>query len=137
MSKLCTKQDGIEVVQLNPVNQHDEIAAKFVATQNEFRENLKTRFSSPEWLEAIDFSKFVIVGGGVVNALCQSQFPDSAEQDVNLISIAIDEIEFEAAVTTTINKLHGIALKHLKHQINVEKVTGSLNYNVSLTCGVT
>ncbi|CAF2057501.1 unnamed protein product, partial [Rotaria magnacalcarata] len=118
-------------------NQHDEIAVKFVVTQNEFRENLKTRFSSPEWFEAIDFSKFVIVGGGVVNALCQSPFPDSAEQDVNLISVAIDGIEFEAAVTTTINKLHAIALKHLKHQINVEKVTGSLNYNVSLPCGVT
>ncbi|CAF3044652.1 unnamed protein product [Rotaria socialis] len=94
-------------------NQHDEIAVKFVVTQNEFRENLKTRFSSPEWFEAIDFSKFVIVGG------------------------AIDEIEFEAAVTITINKLHAIALKHLKYQINVEKVTGSLNYNVSLPCDVT
>ncbi|CAM4852280.1 unnamed protein product, partial [Rotaria magnacalcarata] len=96
-----------------------EIAVKFVATQNEFRENLKTRFSSPEWFEAIDFSKFVIVGGGEVNPLCQSPFPDSAEQDVNLISVAIDEIEFEAAVTNTINKLHTIALKHLKHQMGV------------------
>ena len=49
----------------------------FVHTIDEFKQNLATRFASDAWLGAIDFSKWVLVGGCVLNALCQTQFPDT------------------------------------------------------------
>lgn len=109
---------------------------KYVTSANEFFKNLNNRFMSSEWLDTIDFSKFVIVGGCVVNALFHSSFPDFKEQDVNLISVTIDPLEFEAAVTNVINMLQKRVLKDSKNQLKVEKVPGSLNCDIFLPCGI-
>lgn len=57
--------------------QHSRANITFVNTVEEFRKNFDARFSSIYWINAIDFSKFTIVGGSVLNALCNSPFPDT------------------------------------------------------------
>jgi hypothetical protein len=109
---------------------------KFVNTVKEFRENLEIRFFSSQWIDAIDFSKFFIVGGCVINALCYSEFPDTREQDINFIYPSCYLEDFSIAVTDVIIKLQIITLKHLKHLIKVEKTPGSLHYDILLPCGV-
>lgn len=109
---------------------------KFVSTVNEFRQNLATRFSSAQWLEMIDFTKFSIVGGCLVNALSYSAFLDTRQQDINLIYSASNGTDFETAVMDTINKLKKLIPQHLLHEIKTEKVPGSLRYDVFLPCGV-
>ena len=78
---------------------------KFVKTLNEFQRNFAIRFSSSEWLGAIDFSKFMIVGGCVINALCEIPFPDTKQQDINLIYRTYCGANFEADMEDTINQL--------------------------------
>lgn len=107
-----------------------------VSTFNEFRRNLDDRFLSVHWIDAIDFSKFVIVGGCVINALCQSPFPDTREQDINLIYPSAYPIEFVAAVMKCIDILRAITSQYSKHQIIVEQTPGSLRYDIHLPCGV-
>ena len=105
-------------------------------TLNEFQKNLATRFSSAEWLEAIDFSKFAIVGGCVINGLCQSPFPDTNQQDINLVYPANDGTDFEIAVMNVVTKLQTMTSKYLTHKIKVEKTPGLLRYDVLLPCGL-
>jgi hypothetical protein len=108
----------------------------FVRTINEFIQNFATRFSSAAWLEAIDFSKLVIVGGCVLNALCQSPFPDTKEQDVNLIYYGDDLFDFETTVKATVNTLNKMVSADLMKEIKAEKVPGAPCYNVFLPCNV-
>jgi hypothetical protein len=108
-----------------------------VRTIDEFRKNLATRFLSTQWLDAIDFSKFVIVGSSVINALCRSSLADPKEHDINLIHLSVGcALDFITAVTKTITKLQTIASKYSKHEINVEQTPGSLRFDVHLPCGV-
>lgn len=129
------------------INQSHETTIQFVKTLDEFRKNLNNRFMSYEWLDAIDFTKFVIIGDCVVSALCESPFPDYKEQEVNLIAINMGFLEFEAAIEHVIDILETRNLEHAKRQktsdsgntkrqIKVEKVPGSLNYDVFLPCGI-
>ncbi|CAF0877870.1 unnamed protein product [Adineta ricciae] len=70
----------------------------FVHTVEEFKLNLTVRFSSALWLEAIDFSKFIIVGGCVLNSLCKLPFHDTKDQDINLIYYINSLSDFEVTV---------------------------------------
>jgi hypothetical protein len=103
---------------------------------DEFKQNLATRFSSVLWLEAIDFSKLVIAGGCVLNALCRSPFSDTKEQDVNLIYYADNTSDFETIVQTTVNILNKIISPDLTNVIKMEKVPRASSYNVVLPCNV-
>ncbi|CAF4155784.1 unnamed protein product [Rotaria magnacalcarata] len=108
----------------------------FVFTIDEFKQNLATRFSSALWLEAIDFSKLVIAGECVLNAMCRSPFSDTKQQDVNLLYYAEDTSDFETIVHSTVNILKKIISFDLTHAITMEKVPGVSTYNVFLPCNV-
>lgn len=108
----------------------------FVHTVHEFKENLAARFSSTLWLEAIDFSKLIIAGGCVVNALCRSPFSDTKEQNVNLFYYADDTSNFEKIVQSTVNNLNRIICVDLSNAIKMEKVPGVSSYNVFLPSNI-
>ena len=108
----------------------------FVHTVDEFKQNLASRFSSTLWLEAIDFSKLVIAGGCVVNALCRSPFSDTKEQNVNLFYYADDTSNFEKIVRSTVNNLNKIISLDLPNAIKMEKVPRVSSYNVFLPCNI-
>jgi hypothetical protein len=103
---------------------------------DEFKQNLATRFSSALWLEAIDFSKLIIAGGCVLNALCHSPFSDTKEQDVNLFYYANNPSDFERIVQSTVDILNKIISCDLMNAIKMEKVPGTSSYNVFLPCNV-
>ncbi len=105
-------------------------------TVDEFKKNLATRFSSVSWLEAIDFSKLIIAGGCVLNALCQSPFVDTKEQDVNLIYYSNNISDFESTVQSTVDILNKMISSKSTNVIKMEKVPGSPCYNVVLPCDV-
>ena len=109
---------------------------KFIQTMEEFKQNLATRFSSNAWLRAIDFSKWAIVGGSVLNALCNTPFLDSKEQDVNLVYYVQDMLDFEKSINDIVNNLNGITSRDSANKIRVEKVAGTPNYDVFLPCHV-
>ncbi|CAF4056797.1 unnamed protein product [Rotaria magnacalcarata] len=117
-------------------NEFSPISNAFVNNIDDFRYNLATRFFSLQWLETIDFSKFAIVGSCVLNSLCRSPFGDTKKQDINLIYPARSCLDFEMAVLNVITKLKKMQPMHLKHEIMVEKISGSLHYYISLPCGV-
>ena len=108
----------------------------FVRTVDKFKQNLASRFSSTLWLEAIDFSKLVIAGGCVLNALCRSPFSDTTEQDVNLFYCANDTSDFETVVQNTVEILNKIISLDLTSTIKMEKIPGASSYNVFLPCNV-
>ena len=83
----------------------------FVRTKKEFKENLVSRFSSDIWLGAIDFSKWTIVRRCVLNALCRSAFPDTKQQDINLVYYVNDILDSKKAIDITINNLNKMAYK--------------------------
>lgn len=109
---------------------------KFVNNVNDFQQNLKIRFFSDHWLNAIDFDKFFIVGGCVVNALCQSPFPDTQQQDINIINTSDSLDDREKAIEDVVEKLRTISAKYSNHSIKVEKIPGSWHYNIFLPCGI-
>ncbi len=101
-----------------------------------FKQNLSTRFSSDAWLGAIDFSKWAIVGGCVLNALCQSSFPDTKQQDVNLVYYVHDILDFKKSIDVTVNNLNKMVSEDSTSAIKVEKIPGTPDYNVFLPCHV-
>lgn len=109
----------------------------FIHTIDEFKQNLVNRFSSSAWLEAIDFSKLVIVGGCVLNALCQVPFLDTKQQDINLIYYSNDAFEFENTMRATVDRLNGMLSASVKNQIKLESIPGTDRHNVFLPCNVT
>ncbi|CAM4840983.1 unnamed protein product [Rotaria magnacalcarata] len=117
-------------------NEFGPISNAFVNNIDDFRYNLATRFFSLQWLETIDFSKFAIVGSRVLNSLCRSPFGDTKEQDINFIYPARSCLDFEMAMLNGIAKLQKMQPMRLKHEFMVEKISGSLYYYISLSCGV-
>lgn len=99
---------------------------------NEFKKNLAIRFSSDAWLAAIDFSKWILVGGCVLNALCQLPFPDTKQQDVNLIYCANDIADFERSIEVIVDNLSKMAILGSVDKIKLEKIQGTPDYNVFL-----
>ncbi|CAF1446029.1 unnamed protein product [Adineta ricciae] len=108
----------------------------FVSTMEEFNQNLLVRFSSNLWMEAIDFSKWALAGGCVLNALCQSPFPDTSEQDINLVYCIDDILDFTTAVNVAISRLNQTIMTNLNAGIKTEKIPGTPSYNVFLPCNV-
>jgi len=108
----------------------------FVRTMKEFKQNLVTRFSSDVWLRTIDFSKWVLVGGCVLNALCRSPFPDTKQQAINLVYYVNDILDFKKSIDITVNNLNKMASEGSRKEIKVEKIPGTPNYNVFLPCDV-
>jgi hypothetical protein len=107
-----------------------------VRTLNEFHLNLANRFLSTMWLPAINFSKLVIAGGCILNALCHVPFPDTKEQDINLIYSLDDWIDFEKTVASTVLKLKEMHRTNFVKEIQVETISGSSRYDVALPCGI-
>ncbi|CAF3439191.1 unnamed protein product, partial [Rotaria socialis] len=106
----------------------------FVHTIKEFKHNLADRFLSDAWLRAIDFSKWAIVGGCVLNALCRSPFSNTKQQDVNLVYYANDILDFKKSIDVTVNNLHKLVSQDLCNEIKVERIPGTPEYNVFLPC---
>ena len=104
----------------------------FVRTIQEFKRNLAARFSSNIWLGTIDFSKWAIVGGCVLNALCRSPFPDTKQQDINLVYHINDISDFKKSIDIIVDKLNQIFSQNLHNEIKVERIAGTPDYNVFL-----
>ncbi|CAF1461479.1 unnamed protein product [Adineta ricciae] len=77
----------------------------FVRTIDEFKMNMAVHFSSVLWLEAIDFSKFIIAGGCVLNSLYKLPFLDTKDQDINLIYYINNLCDFHATMQSTIDRI--------------------------------
>ncbi|CAM4962682.1 unnamed protein product [Rotaria socialis] len=118
------------------IDQNDSPNMTFVHTIKEFKHNLADRFLSDTWLRAIDFSKWAIVGGCVLNALCRSPFSDTKQQDVNLVYYANDTLDFKKSIDVTVNNLHKLVSQDFCNEIKVERVPGTPDYNVFLPCNV-
>jgi hypothetical protein len=108
----------------------------FVHTMEEFKHNLHTRFSSMRWIEAIDFSRWALVGGCVLNALCQSSFSDTNEQDINLVYYTNDTLDFKMSIDTIVMYLNQMIIGSRMNEIIAEKFPGAPSYNVFLPCDV-
>ena len=108
----------------------------FVRTLDAFEHNLSVRFLSAMWLPAIDFSKLVIVGGCVLNALCSMPFPDTRSQDINLIYSLDDLMGFEETVAKVMIKLKEIHRNNWMQEIRIEKIPECCRYNILLPCDI-
>lgn len=104
----------------------------FVRTVKEFQHNLATRFSSDDWLQAIDFSKWALVGGCVLNALCKTPFADTKQQDVNLIYYINNVVDFRKSMDIIVDNLKKIFSRDPQNHIKVEKILGTPDYNIFL-----
>ena len=104
----------------------------FVKTMKEFKQNLAVRFVSNVWLDAIDFSKWVIVVRCVLNALCRSPFLDIKQQDINLVYYRNDILDFKKSIDLVVNNLKKLISQDIRNQIKIEKIPGAPDYNVFL-----
>ncbi|CAF1364671.1 unnamed protein product [Rotaria sordida] len=86
--------------------------SSFVESIAEFMTNFATRFMSPMWIEAIDFTKFHISGGCIVNSLCKQPFPDTALEQVDINFNGNSFSEFEGAVANVFSNLTSILSKN-------------------------
>ncbi|CAF4578594.1 unnamed protein product [Rotaria sp. Silwood1] len=86
--------------------------SSFVESIAEFMTNFATRFKSPMWIEAIDFTKFHISGGCIVNSLCKQPFPDTALEQVDINFNGNSLSEFEGAVANVFSNLTSILSKN-------------------------
>ncbi|CAF1507444.1 unnamed protein product [Adineta ricciae] len=118
------------------VHNNPQNSIEFVKTLNEFLTNFTDRFLSVYWIEAIDFSKFIITGGSVINSLCQVSFSDTHEQDINLIYPSASPTEFTEAVMQCIDNLRNNTLQYSKCQIIVEEIPMLRRYDIHLPCGI-
>ena len=115
-------------------NHHSNLI--FVRTTEEFKQNLASRFSSERWIQAIDFSKLVIVGGCVLNALCRSPFSDTKEQDINLVYYADNIFDFHQTVEAIVDILKKMNPQNPMNEIKLDKIPGTPCYHVFLSCNV-
>ena len=72
----------------------------------------------------------------VLNALCRSQFPDTKQQDINLVYYVNDILDFKKSIDITVNNLNNMASEGLPNEIKVEKIPGTPSYHVFLSCNV-
>ena len=118
-------------------NQHVRDELSFVSTMDDFLTNLTVRFVANQWIEAIDFTKFAIVGSCVLNALCHPPFSDTHLQDINLIYPTTDGACFESAVFDAIMKLQRMDSLNKRDQLRVEQIPSTLQCFVHLSNGIT
>ena len=105
----------------------------FVRTVQEFEQNLVTRFTSDAWIGAIDFSKWVIVGGCVLNALCRLPFPDTKQQDINFVYYRNDILDFKKSIDLFVSNLKKLVSQDMQNEIKMERIPGTPDYNVFLS----
>ena len=110
---------------------------RFVSKMDDFLANLTTRFAADQWIEAIDFTKFAIVGSCVLNALCHAPFLDTHDQDINLIYPTTDGACFQSAVFDTIAKLRRADALNNRNQLRLKQVATTLQFFVHLSNGIT
>ncbi|CAF3461355.1 unnamed protein product, partial [Rotaria sp. Silwood2] len=77
----------------------------FVKSIAEFMMNFENRFKSSVWIEAIDFTKFHISGGCVVNSLCKQPFPDTFIEQIDINFNGNSHNEFIDAVANAFTNL--------------------------------
>ena len=89
---------------------HDQLIKQisFVTSIAEFNENFERRFKCSTWIAAIDFEKFHISGGCVVNCLCQVPFEDTESEPVDINFNGNLVAQFDDAVAETFAKLTSI-----------------------------
>ena len=118
-------------------NQHVGDELSFVSIMDDFQANLTTRFAANEWIEAIDFTKFAIVGGCVLNALCHSPFPDTRHQDINIIYPTTDGASFNSAVYDALMKLRRMDALNKRKLFRFKQIQSTLQCFVYLSSGFT
>ena len=106
----------------------------FVKTMKEFKQNLAVCFVSNVWLDTIDFSKWVIVGGCILNALCRLPFLGTKQQDINLVYYRNDILDFKKSIDLVVNNLKKLASQDIRNQIKIKRIPGTPDYNVFLPC---
>jgi hypothetical protein len=84
----------------------------FVGSFDEFMIHFENRFKCSAWVAAIDFTKFHISGGCIVNCLCKQPFTDTSTEpiDVNFNGSSFDQ--FDDAVAKVFTNLASILLNH-------------------------
>lgn len=87
----------------------------FVDSITEFMMNFESRFKLSSWIESIDFTKFHISGGCIVNSLCKHPFTDTAIEPVDINFNGNSFHEFDAAVFNAFTTLLSIVSKENHH----------------------
>ncbi|CAF1251657.1 unnamed protein product [Adineta ricciae] len=126
--KLFTHNEYFETLE----NRKRQTSLAIINTMDEFRHNLSVRFLANTWLSAIDFSKFIIVGGCVLNAFCNLPFPDTKEQDINLIFFSGNWENFDETVDSTVAKLKEMNQNRFTADIEIQKHIGTGSYDLIL-----
>jgi hypothetical protein len=95
----------------------------------DFMTNFQTRFKYSLWIEAIDFNKFHISGGCIVNSLCNQPFPDTTTEEVDINFNGNSFEEFDDAVSNVFVNLASILSKNGHHlsATLIKKSNGSYN----------
>jgi hypothetical protein len=90
---------------------HDQLIKQlsFVQSIAEFNENFEQRFKCSTWITAIDFEKFHISGGCVVNCLCQMPFASTDLEPVDINFNGDSVAQFDDAVAEIFAKLISIS----------------------------
>ncbi|CAF2071869.1 unnamed protein product [Rotaria magnacalcarata] len=86
-----------------------------VASMTEFMKNFENRFKSSVWIEAIDFTKFHISGGCIVNSLCEQPFPDTTTEQIDINFNGNSFNEFDEAVANVFTNLTLVLSKNGRH----------------------
>jgi hypothetical protein len=94
--------------------------------------NFENRFKSSVWIEAIDFNKFHISGGCIINSLCKQPFPDTAAEQVDINFNGDSFNEFDDAVANIFANLTSILSKNDNHLHATLIKNGNGSYNAVL-----
>ena len=95
---------------------------EFVSSLKEFEENFANRFCGRQWLKGVDFSKFAIIEGSILNSLCRTPFADTNDQRVNLLYCADNYQGFTEAVTIMISRLRVLERNCMDVAISIDRV---------------
>jgi hypothetical protein len=94
--------------------------------------NFESRFKSSVWIEAIDFAKFHISGGCIVNSLCKQPFSDTSIEQVDINFNGNSFNEFDDAVANVFTNLTS-TLSENGHHLSTSLIKkGSSIYNAIL-----
>jgi len=94
--------------------------------------NFERRFKSDLWMKAIDFGKFHIAGGCIVNSLCNEPFPDIVSQQIDINFHGSSYSDFDDAVTKVFVNLTAMLSHHGHHSSATLTKKGSCVYNAIL-----
>jgi hypothetical protein len=95
--------------------------------------NFESRFKSSVWIEAIDFAKFHISGGCIVNSLCKQPFSDTSIEQVDINFNGNSFNEFDDAVANVFTNLTS-TLSENGHRLSTSLIKKGQQY---LQCNTT